>query len=359
MADHSEGTQLIPRRLLFADPEKSTVRISPDGTRIAFRAPVDGVLSLWVAPIDDIAKARPFTQATDGTIAAELFWMRNNRHVLFFREQDGDENWRTYRVDLEDGGIIPLTPDAGVKSYIQEISDHFPDEVLIADNRRDKQFFEVFRVNAVTGESTLLQANDRYGGFFTDRHFAVRYAHRFTDDGGKEYLKPAPDGKWEAVAQIDMADAMTTRPIEFSDDGKELYWLDSRGRDKAAVVAQDMATGGMRILAEDAEADCIDLLREPISLRPVAAYSAYQRRRWRVIDPAYAEDFARLAAASPGDLAGLRMSADKRNWLVYFENDASSGSISTTIVRQRNLASCFRLTRHWIKLPWCRWKRLS
>jgi dipeptidyl aminopeptidase/acylaminoacyl peptidase len=118
MADHSEDTQLIPRRLLFTDPEKSTVRISPDGTRIAFRAPVDGVLSLWVAPIDDIAKARPFTQVTDGTIAAELFWMRNNRHVLFFREQDGDENWRTYRVDLEDGGIIPLTPDAGVKSYI-------------------------------------------------------------------------------------------------------------------------------------------------------------------------------------------------------------------------------------------------
>jgi dipeptidyl aminopeptidase/acylaminoacyl peptidase len=44
-----------------------------------------------------------------------------------------------------------------------------------------------------------------------------------------------------------------------------------------------------------------------------------------VIDPVYAEDFARLAAASTGDLAGLRLSADKRNWLAYFENDASSG----------------------------------
>ena len=130
----------------------------------------------WVAPIDDVANARPFTQVADAGIAAELFWMPNNRHVLFFREQDGDENWRTYRVDLQDGGIAPLTPDAGVKSYIQEFSDplggirdashsrdHFPDEVLIADNRRDKQFFEIFRVNAVTGESALVQANDRFG----------------------------------------------------------------------------------------------------------------------------------------------------------------------------------------------------
>jgi dipeptidyl aminopeptidase/acylaminoacyl peptidase len=81
----------------------------------------------------------------------------------------------------------------------------------------------------------------------------------------------------------------------------------------------------MRVLAEDAEADCIDLLLEPISLQPVAAYSAYLRGRWHVIDPAYADDFALLAAASTGDLAGIRMSVDKRNWLVYFEHDASSG----------------------------------
>jgi len=51
-------------------------------------------------------------------------------------------------------------------------------------------------------------------------------------------------------ARIDAADAMTTGPIEFSDDGRELYWLDSRGRDKAAVIAQDMATGATRLLAE-------------------------------------------------------------------------------------------------------------
>jgi dipeptidyl aminopeptidase/acylaminoacyl peptidase len=323
--DPTEGVQVIPRKLLFADPEKSIVRISPDGTRIAFRAPVDDVLNLWVAPIDDIGQARALTRVTDRAIAAELFWMRNNRHVLFFREQGGDENWQTHRVDVEDGGIIPLTPGAGAKSYIQELSHHFPDEVLIADNRRDKRFFEIFRVNVVTGESTLVQANDRYAGFFTDRHFAVRYAHGYTDDGGREYLRPAADGGWEPFAHLDMADTMTTRPIEFSDDGKELYWLDSRGRDKAAVMAQDMATGAMRVLAEDAEVDCTDLLLEPISMRPVAAYSAHMRRRWHVLDPAYADDFAQLAAGSNGDLAGVRMSANKRNWLVYFEHDASSG----------------------------------
>src|SRR5262245_58033988 len=56
---------LIPRRLLFADPARSVVRISPDGRRVAFLAPVDGVLNLWVGVIDDIANARALTRVTD------------------------------------------------------------------------------------------------------------------------------------------------------------------------------------------------------------------------------------------------------------------------------------------------------
>jgi Lipoprotein LpqB beta-propeller domain len=50
---------LLPRRLVFGNPERTIVRISHDGTRIAFLAPVDGILNLWVAPIERIEDARP------------------------------------------------------------------------------------------------------------------------------------------------------------------------------------------------------------------------------------------------------------------------------------------------------------
>src|SRR5215472_5634293 len=43
----------IPRSVLFGDPEHSFVRISPDGRRVAFLAAVEGVLNVWVAPIDE------------------------------------------------------------------------------------------------------------------------------------------------------------------------------------------------------------------------------------------------------------------------------------------------------------------
>src|SRR6266508_3620908 len=225
---------LIPRSLLFADPDRSVVRISPDGTRIDFQETDDGMINLWVSPIKNVKKARPFTRVTDRALGPWLVWLPNNRHVVFFREQGGDENWQAHRVDLETGDILPLTPGPGVKSYIQQISHHFPNELLIAHNQRDQRFFEIFRVNAATGDSTLLEANDRFSFHFTDAQFRVRFAVRSTDDGGTEYLQRGANGDWELFTRIEMADTMTTRAIEFSDDGKEIYWLDSRGRDRAA-----------------------------------------------------------------------------------------------------------------------------
>src|SRR5688572_24516258 len=78
---------LIPRRLLFADADRSVVRISPDGTRLAFLAPLAGVLNLWIGPIGDVTKARPFTRVTDRNLGPWLVWLHDNRHVVFFREQ--------------------------------------------------------------------------------------------------------------------------------------------------------------------------------------------------------------------------------------------------------------------------------
>jgi dipeptidyl aminopeptidase/acylaminoacyl peptidase len=174
---------LIPRRVLFGDPGKFIVRISPDGARIAFLAPVDGVLNLWVAPIGDVNAARPLTRVTDRDLGPSLVWLPNDRHVVFFREHQGDENWQAHRLDVETGDALPLTPGSGVTCYIQQTSHHFPDELLIAHNGRNQRFFEIFRVNAATGENTLLQENDRFVGFLTDPQFQVRLALRMPTMG--------------------------------------------------------------------------------------------------------------------------------------------------------------------------------
>jgi dipeptidyl aminopeptidase/acylaminoacyl peptidase len=114
---------------------------------------------------------------------------------------------------------------------------------------------------------------------------------------------------------------MATRAIEFSDDGRELYWLDSRDRDTAAVVAQDLESGAMQVLAEDPRADFTNLLLDPVTQRPIAAAATFERTNWQVLDTDYKEDFEYLKRRSPGDLAITSMSQDRRNWIVAYLYD--------------------------------------
>ena len=149
-----------PGRVFFDNPDYINVRVSPDGKTLAWIAPVDHVNNLFVAPIADPAAARAVTRVT-GREPSSVFlpWAHTNRHLIFFRDHEGDENFRAYSVDIETHAVVPLTPDGGVKSFIQETDRKFPDEVLIRHNQRDKRYFDLFRVNIVNGTSELIFEN--------------------------------------------------------------------------------------------------------------------------------------------------------------------------------------------------------
>jgi hypothetical protein len=79
---------LIPGTVLFGNPERVNPHISPDGTRLAWIAPNEGVLNVWVAPVGasgvDWAAARVVTDDTDRGIRAYT-WARDDWHLLLGR----------------------------------------------------------------------------------------------------------------------------------------------------------------------------------------------------------------------------------------------------------------------------------
>jgi len=336
--------RLIPRRALFADPHRSQVRVSPDGKHIAFLAPSLGVLNLWIAPLSDVTKARALTQVSDRSIGF-IAWLYDNRHIVFFRERAGDENWQAHSVNVTTGATRALTPGPGVRAQIQGISRHFPGEILLTHNERDKRYNDVYRVDAATGKSERIETNDRFIFYVTDPQFRVRLGARYTDDAAVEYFERTDAGAWESFARVEMADAFSTRALEYSDDGKELYWLDGRRRDKAAVVAQDLDSGSRRVLAEDAAGEFGWLMLDPLKRRPVASSVTYLKPRWEVLDPAYAADFAALTAHSPGDLGGVSTSADMRHWIAYYERDAAPARYAHYDRETRQVRPLFNVQR--------------
>jgi len=305
-----QTADLIPRRVLFDPLERRLVRISPNGKWIAFQAPIDGIFNLWIASIDDPDTAHPITTYKDRSIGPFVAWAFDNHHVLTLRDEYGDENFCILSIDAQTSEARSLTPTSGVKAYVQRLSRKFPNEVLIAHNGRSKQHFDLYRMSIDTGVSVLAEQNDEFQGYITDNNFEVRLARRFTEQGEKEYLYRDETRTWRRYALIPFEDSLTTWPVDYSDDGKELLWIDSRGRDKAAAVAENLETKTIRVLAENPKADIDSLLLDAGTSRPIAATSAHCRSAWGVIDPRFASFFAGLEAQLPGDIIFSSMSDD-------------------------------------------------
>jgi dipeptidyl aminopeptidase/acylaminoacyl peptidase len=312
-------TELIPRATLFGNPDRTSVTLSPDGEHLAYLAPLDGVLNVWVAPVDAPQEARPVTRDTGRGIRVYA-WAYTNEHILYLQDIGGDENWRAYCVDLRSGEEHDLTPESGVRAELQQLSEQHPNELLIGLNDRDPQLHDIYRVKIPSGERELVVRNDGYVGFLTDDTFAVRFALKVTPQGAIEVLIRQGDG-WAPFTEIPAEDAMSTNPVTLSASGDTLYLTDSRGRDTAALVAWDLGTGEKRVLAEDPKVDAGSVWIHPRTKSVQAVGFTHTRRRWQVIDEAIREALERLERVVDGDLQVVSRSLDDRRWIVAYVID--------------------------------------
>jgi dipeptidyl aminopeptidase/acylaminoacyl peptidase len=337
----AQPNDLVARRVYFDNPDYNAVSLSPDGQHLAWLAPLDGVSNLWVAPVADPTAGRPVTRVTGRNLGSSYEWAYTSRHLVFFQERDGDENWRASSVDITNGSVVPLTPIQGVKSFVQGRDPRFPDEMLVRHNARDKRYFDLFRVNILTGASELKYENNDYADLATDGDFRLRLGTRLTADGTSEYFELRPDGSWTPFMQVPIGDVDATRPLMFSADGNTLYMLDSRGRDKAGLFALDMATKATTLLAADDEADIAQVSFDD-HRRPIAARAIGDRTRWHVIDPSATQDLADLAQHGPGDVEIIDRSSDDRLVSVFYERDTESGEFALLDRGTHEVRSLFR-----------------
>ena len=315
---------LVPRETFFGDPDVAGAQLSFDGASLAYIAPVDGVRNLWVAPVGDLSAARPLTRATARPISYVFQWAHTNRHVVYFQDRDGDENWRASSVEVRDGTVVALTPPHGVRAWVQEVSQRVPRQMIFSHNERDKQFFDLYRVDLVTGKSVLVYENNQFAWFVTDSAFQLRLGARYLKDGSVELLERRPGGTWGRFITIPRGEIDATRLLGFSDDGKILYLFDTRGRDKAALVAMDMATRRARVLAEDPDADLTRAFFHRVTRRPLAGGAMVDRRRWHAVDPGFAADLKAIHTSTSGDIDLIGLSAAARRVLVLVQHDAAS-----------------------------------
>ena len=318
---------LIPRQVLFGNPERVMPRLSPDGTQLAWIAPHEEVLNVWLAPVSaetgvDFEQATVITDDKDRGIRTYQ-WAHDNRHLLYLQDTGGDENWRLYDVDVQTMQRRDLTPFEGVQTQFVAVERDFPAEVLIGLNKDNPQLHDVYRLDLTTGDLTKEVENPGFLGWLADAKMVVRCAFAPEPDGSLRVLvRDGGADDWRLLKDIPADDALTTDPVAFSADGGSLLMITSAGAETARLITIDLATGAEEVLAEDLIADVSDVRLDPNTRKPQIVTVLKDRSDYLVLDQAVADDVAAIRGLHPGDPVFASSDDADTTWLIGFTNDA-------------------------------------
>jgi dipeptidyl aminopeptidase/acylaminoacyl peptidase len=345
-----EQVELIPRDVFFGNPDRASLRISPDGKHLAYLAPRNGVLNVWVQTLgkDD---ARPITNAKERPIMS-FFWAENSEQIIYAIDTGGDENFRLYAATLDGGDEIALTPFDNVQARVVATDRDYPDEILAAVNNRIPQLHDVIRINTRTGEREgVYMNNEGYVGFVPDSDFNIRIAIRYRPDGGTDaFHRDSNDGEWELFASWDMEDSATSSPVEFTRDGSTLYMIDSSRANTSGLYAGRFDDEGQfttELIARNPRADVSNAVVDPATGLVQAVSFEYDRVEWMIIDSSIEPDWRTLRNVTDGDFDIISRSRDDRHWIVayvvdngpvrYYHYDRDAGEVAFLFTNRSSL----------------------
>jgi dipeptidyl aminopeptidase/acylaminoacyl peptidase len=320
----AQSAQPIPVRDFFRNPAKAYFQVSQGGKYVSYTEPYQSRMNIMVRPVAG-GEATRITSITDRDIAS-YGWKGDDR-VFFFKDSAGNENFHLYVVDKAGTKMTDLTPMPKVRvDLVDELLDS-PTDVLVQMNRRDSTLFDVYRVNVVTGDTTMIARNPgNITGWLADHHGRIRVA--LTTDGvnGTVLFRPTEADTFRVIARTTFKD--TFNPLFFTFDDQALYASSNLGRDKTAIVLFDPSTGREReVLFEHPEVDVdgLEYSRKRHVLTTIS-YVDWKRQR-KFVDPATQALYTSLQRRLPGkEVFVTAMNRDEDVMVVRTLNDRSLGS---------------------------------
>ena len=319
-AQEKFSSPVIPRDVLFGNPERANPQISPDSTQLGYLAPVNGVLNVWIRTIgknDDRA-------ITDDKYRGirNFLWQYDNKHILYTQDIGGDENWRLHQTDIATKQTKDLTPYEKVRVDIVTYDWKTPDTILVQMNKRDPKVFDIYRVDLKSATVDLDTQNPGdVAGWQADNALQIRAAQVQTQDGGT-IVRVRDDLKspWRELIQWG-PDETFGNIVGFTPDNKGLWVATSLDYNAARLLEINIATGKRKTVVEDANFDVSNTINNPKTNALEAVSFTRQRTEYEFIDPQVKADFETLKKVRDGDIAGISTNLDDSKWVVTFVSD--------------------------------------
>lgn len=318
-AQQKAATALIPRDVLFGNPQRADPQISPDGKQLGYLAPVDGVLNVWMRTLGK-SDDRPVTSDTKRGIR-NFAWQFDNRHILYVQDVGGDENWRLYQTDIATKQTKDLTPFEKVRVDLVAYDWKTPNAILVQMNKRDPQVFDVYRLDLKRGTIDLDTQNPgNVETWQADNAMRIREALVATPDGGSIIrVRNDEASPWRDL--IKWGSDEIGGVSGFSPDNTKIWIVSSLDVNAARLLEIDVASGARKVIAADPQFDVAGVITQPKTNALQVVTVVKQRAEYDFIDSKIKADYEILQKVRNGDITAISRDLDDDKWIVTYVSD--------------------------------------
>jgi dipeptidyl aminopeptidase/acylaminoacyl peptidase len=249
--------------------------------------------------------------------------------VIFLRDKDGDENHHLYVADTHfpDKPERDLTPFDGVKVWWQQVFPDDPAHLLISMNKRDRTFFDLYRVNIETGELDSIAENPGdVLHWITDINGAV--VARYRRLAGGEWVLEVPSGDkvtWRRLitGTFEEEHVRQNHPL----DGTRMLALSNVGRDRKSLVSIDLRTGEETVVYSHPKVDIDQVWIDENTYKPLRALSWPGYSEVHNFDQELGADLALFETAEPANVRVVSTDRSKTSMIVHVTTDRSGTAV--------------------------------
>jgi len=316
---YSENT-IIPRSILFGNPDHCAVRVSPDGKHLSYSAPDEGVMNIFVAPVDDVKKAKAIT-FDRGRGITSYTWTYLPGILIYSQDHDGDENDRLFVIDLATGKHHVIESNSGSLTKLVAISINHPSQIVIATNERVKEYFDLYSYDLVTHDKNILLENtEEYAQFIFGNDLNLVFAGKILPSGALAYSYFKESGEvvdeWMVVP---FEDTETTSLLGVTHDNQWCYVVDSNCSQLWSI---NLETEQKIYIGDSDIADISDVIVDQRSGKIQAYATEYLRTEYCFIDKLFQSKW-NLARKIYDDLEADMMIASRsynnEYWVIRFD----------------------------------------
>lgn len=212
----------------FARPKQSSFRFSPDGKYFSYREKDENAKRHVYVKNTETDKVQKIIEEGEELIRG--YGWANNERLLYIKDEGGDENYQLFAVDLDGSNPTALTPYEDVRVEISEILKDAPDHIIVEMNIDNKQIFEPYKLNIITGEKEKLFENkdaaNPISGYSFDKDGNLRgYSQQRNGIEYDLFYKNLKTGEFAKVLTTDWSDDFGIIDFDYTSDNPNLAYV--------------------------------------------------------------------------------------------------------------------------------------